>query len=192
MGKYVTIGNVAYPFAATVKGRQGIWSMGDSYSDLERSSREAAYFERVVRSYLGKEGRELVGYLQEKGYQMIDLEGIGSATLEDKVVAALSRNCNSGVLLSNAGGKGFEERISDLAEHYQVSPETARRYVLDHEMTHAAKISDERKVEAILEGYYLAKAERAENPAEKEEYRQLASIARQRQQEVDKNYQKAA
>lgn len=158
---------------------------GDSAEDLA----QLESVERLVESYLRNEGRELSGYLRQQGRE-IRLDAIGSARLEDNVMAAIASDGRSNVLLAN---RGFENKAAEMAKGYGLTKDEAITYILSHEMTHAAGIHSEVKTEGTLASYFTRRAAEYVRLAEKApeavrgdytarvaSYRRLADVAKTR------------
>jgi hypothetical protein len=152
---------------------------------------EAVSFRNYVKDYLDGEGKTLLSYLSEKGDRMIDIKAVGSAELEDKVYAALIRNKNEGVLLSNGKDGGFYQKAAHFAAAHGLTAEMAKEYIVAHEIVHAHGYESESQTEEVLAEYFAEMAENAQTPEQKAKYGKLAEVAYERA-EAQKNMPKAA
>ncbi len=138
-------------------------------------------FEDVAQQYLMGEGKELYAHLRKKGRDFYDIKKIGTADLEG-AVAALATNGTEAALL---GSNDFEQKVSELADHYGISVERATSYVMAHEFTHASQkgkyfddpILAELDVEHTLKEYFTQRGEQ-----------DLADVASDRAANVTRNY----
>jgi len=183
-------GHVVYPVGGAVVDDEGeLVTTGDKDSHYVP---EAVSFENYVKDYLNGEGKTLLDYLGNvKGKRMVKIKGVGSAELEDKVYAAIIKNNDEGILLSNGKGAGFEQRVNDFAATYGISEDMAKEYIIAHEIVHAHDYHDEGQTEAVLCEYFSYMTNNAKAPEQKAKYEKLAEVAYQRA-EAQKNSEKKA
>ena len=143
---------------------------------------EAISFQNYVKDYLRGEGALLLDYLSnKKRRRMVDIKGIGSAELEDKVYAAIIKNDDEGILLSNGKNGGFDERAEDFARTHGITDiNKAKEYIIAHEIVHAHGYHDESQTEQVLCEYFTHMANNSKDPKQKAKYQQLAEVAYER------------
>ena len=144
-------------------------------------------FENIVKEYLNSEqGLSFVDYAGEKAKNPIHLVGLGSAHLDDYLVAAVMHDGEKGIMVGNYGGnKDFQSRVNDFAELYGLSEDAALEYVINHELAHVAGYATEASAEGFLKAYFTQKAEESKGEM-KETYQQLAEVAEAREAEAYK------
>ncbi len=156
-----------------------------SSDNPEAHAREAKNTYEIVQGYLNSEaGNSFVDYVHSRGKEFMKIKGIGSGDLGEGVVAAILRNNLEGILLSNYDGKGFEERISEMADKYHLTHEATTEYVLAHELAHAAGYKAEAETEGFIKQYFETRAFQTEGE-EREKYVQLAGVAAVREKEME-------
>jgi len=148
-------------------------------------AREAQNFSNRINNYLSsEEGRNFISYTRQHHRRFIDIKRIGTADHGNpSIVAAVHHNGLEGVLLSNYDGMTFDERIEQMAQQYQISPNAMAEYVITHELTHAAGYNTEAETEGYVKTYFEERARLSLGP-EREKYQQLAAIAQEREQEA--------
>ena len=174
-----------YPVGGAVVNDKGeIASTGDQD---HRYVPEAVSFRNYVNDFLKGEGASLLDYLgSTKGKRMIEIKGVGSAELEDRVYASIIHNGEKGVILVNGKGYGFDEGAEDFAERHGVTDDMAKEYIVAHEIVHAHGYHDESKTERVLGDYFTNMANNTDEPALKGKYEQLAEVAYERAEAQEK------
>lgn len=153
----------------------------------EAHAREAKKTYEIVQGYLNSEaGNSFIDYVHSRGKEFMKIKGIGSGDLGEGVVAAILRNDLEGILLSNYDGKSFDERISEMADKYDLTTEATTEYVLAHELAHAAGYTSEAETESFIKEYFESRAFQTEGK-EREKYVQLAGVAAEREREAGEN-----
>jgi len=122
---------------------------------------------------------------------MVKIKGVGSAELEDRVYAAIIKDGNEGIILSNGKGYGFNDKVRDFASNHGVSLDGAKKYIVAHELVHAHGYHSEGETESVLGQYFMNMANNTEDASKKAEYQKLAQVAYQRAS-AQKNSKKAA
>lgn len=138
---------------------------GETYSSGHAmDERQLPMIERYVADYRRTEGKKLEQYLQQGHGRKITVNAIGSTKLPDQVIAAIASNKYSNTLLAN---RDFEGKVSKLATNYGLSFEEGMRYVLSHEMIHAAGVHSEVETEQTLAHYFTQQARDYQHLAKK-------------------------
>jgi hypothetical protein len=141
---------------------------------------EAENMDEIVNNYLSsEEGINLINYLGAKSKSKIDIKGYGSGDLGEGVIAAVLHDGIEGVILSNYDGKPFSERISDMANQYDLSADAALEYVLAHEFAHAHGYKSETETENVIKEYFQDIASNSEGEIQ-DKYESLARVAEER------------
>ncbi len=162
------------------QGKTNLYSSDQPYEHI----REAENMQEVFHNYLSSEqGKNFVEYVSSRGNKLMEFKGVGAGDLGENTVAAILRNDLEGILLSNYEGKGFDERISEMADKYNLTHEATIEYVLAHELAHAAGYKSEAETEGFIKEYFESRASHTEGE-EKEKYVQLAGVAAQRENEA--------
>lgn len=157
-----------------------------SSDNPEAHAREAKNTYEIVQGYLNSEaGNSFVDYVHSRGKEFMKIKGVGSGDLGEGVVAAILRNDLEGILLSNYDGKSFDERISEMANKYELTHEATTEYVLAHELAHAAGYTSEAETEGFIKQYFETRAFQTEGE-EREKYVGLARVAAEREIEMGK------
>ncbi len=123
----------------------------DQNGHYDRS--QVATIEAHVEKYLAREGKDFIEYLKKRGKEP-KLDGIGSAPLGDRTVAAIAK---SGYITLLLGNRDFDVRVREMGRAYGLNDNEALEYVLTHEMGHAAGVEQEVANERLLHEYFKTK-----------------------------------
>lgn len=166
------------PMTAVVCNQGACEASGKSLDDIVKLGPEAKHFTGVVDKYMATEGQHLQKYLKETGHQVTPVEKTGSMHLPDGAVAALVTYPGLGksYMVSNGSGPGFEARVNKFAQQYALDKDSARDYVITHELMHAAGCRSESSCESAVGRYFRNRAKAEKGSSRYESLARTAEI----------------
>lgn len=133
-------------------------ALGQTASSYERQG-----FKDDFNNYMANEGDFLQNYLSNQGRSIDHLAEVDSIKLPDSVLAQYQEyktpsGKKLGAIVSNGGGQGFNSRAARYASQFKTTVEVTKKYIITHELMHAAGYKSESDCDTAVAKFYNTKA----------------------------------